>query len=332
MAKITIKEIADLAGVSTATVSRVLNGSGGYSADTGQRVLEVLEKNNYQTNFVAKSLRTNQSKTIGIIVPDITNEYFASIALAIENFYSPKGYSIYIYNTSEDPEKERLLIRDLEARRVDGLIYISGTANIPDEAIERRLPIVCINRRETMGEDVIVVESDNFLGGFIATEELIRQGCRNIVLIRDQRDVLPMNERHRGYNAALKKHGLAVKESLVQQIPFDVHHAIGCVEDLIDGQVEFDAIFACTDMLAIGALKALRENGKKVPEDVKVIGFDNITFGQLSYPALTTINQDKMQLAETACELLLDIIENKEKPKQRIIVLPVALIKRNTTL
>lgn len=332
MPTITIKEIAKLAGVSTATVSRVLNDSGGYSEETKLRVLGILDKFNYQTNVVAKSLRTNQSKTVGIIVPDITNEYFATIALAIENYFVPNGYSIYIYNTGEDPQKERLLIRDLEARGVDGLIYISGTMSVPKQALKKRLPIVCINRRENMGEEITVVESDNYQGGFIATEELVRQGCRQIVIIRDQRDIFPMNERYRGYGEALHKYGLSINLNLVQQIPFDVSHAEECIHQLIRDHIQFDGIFACSDMLAIGALKALKDHHKQVPEEVKVIGFDNISFGQYCYPTLTTIHQDKVQLGEVASDLLLKIIENKEKPASLKMVLPVTLVKRNTTL
>lgn len=332
MPTITIKEIAKLAGVSTATVSRVLNDSGGYSGETKQLVLEILDKFNYRTNVVAKSLRTNQSKTVGIIVPDITNEYFAAIALAIENYFVPNGYSIYIYNTSEDSQKERLLIRDLEARGVDGLIYISGTMSVPKQALKKRLPIVCINRRENMREEITVVESDNYQGGFMATEELVKQGCRKIVIIRDKRDIFPMNERYRGYGDALHKYGLSIDLNLVQSIPFDVSQAAECVYDLIRKQIKFDGIFACSDMLAIGALKALRDHQKQVPEEVKVIGFDNISFGQYSYPTLTTIHQDKIRLGEVASDILLKMIENKEKPAPQKIVLPVTLVKRHTTL
>ncbi|MBU8906216.1 LacI family DNA-binding transcriptional regulator [Desertibacillus haloalkaliphilus] len=332
MATITIKEIANLAGVSTATVSRVLNESGGYSEETKQRVLEILRQNNYQTNVVAKSLRTKQSKTVGVIVPDITNEYYARIALAIENFFVPNGYSIFIYNTSEDSAKERLLIRDVVARGVDGLISISGTMNVLNEAKKHGLPIVCINRRETLSEEVRVIESDNFRGGFMATEELLRQGCRNIVLIRNRRDNFPMNERHRGYCEALKTYGFEIDKNLVRPIIFDVHYATECIEQLIRADVTFDGIFACADLMAIGALKALRDHQKRVPQDVKVVGFDNINFSEHSYPPLTTIEQDKETLGTKASQTLLSLMEDKELSGETTTVLPVTLIKRETTL
>ncbi|WP_442600215.1 LacI family DNA-binding transcriptional regulator [Neobacillus sp. D3-1R] len=331
MATITIKEIAKLAGVSTATVSRVLNNSGGYSDETKQRVLEILDKFNYQMNVVAKSLRTSLTNTIGIIVPDITNEYYALIALAIEKYCAPRGYSIYIYNTDEDPEKEKLLIRDLESRGVDGLIYISGKMSVPQEALKKRLPIVCVNRREEMSQEITVIESDNYQGGFIATEELLNKGCKSIIIIRDERDIVPMNERYRGYCDALKKRGLSLNLELIQPIPFNVSKADECVQNLIRNQIHFDGIFACSDMLAFGAMQALREHGKRIPEDIKVVGFDNITFGKYSFPELTTIHQDKVGLGEKASEILLNIIEKKERPKQSIMVLPVELVKRKST-
>lgn len=309
----------------------MLNNSGGYSDETKLRVLEILEKFNYQTNVVAKSLRTSLTKTVGIIVPDITNEYYALIALAIENYFSPKGYSIYIYNTNEEPEKERLLIRDLESRGVDGLVYISGKMSVPREALKKRLPIVCINRREEMSEEITVIESDNYQGGFMATEELLNQGCTNIVIIRDERDIVPMNERYRGYSDALKRKGLPINLELVKPIPFNVSHAAECVENLIRNHIQFDSIFACSDMLAFGAMQALREHGKRIPEDIKVIGFDNITFGRYSHPQLTTINQDKERLGEAASEILLNIMEKKERSKQPNIVIPVSLVKRKST-
>ncbi|MBP1155810.1 MULTISPECIES: LacI family DNA-binding transcriptional regulator [unclassified Paenibacillus] len=332
MSNITIKEIADLAGVSVATVSRVLNGNGRYSDETKQRVLGIAEKFNYRTNVVAKSLRTNQSKTIGVIVPDITNEFFAKIALAIEHVLVPYGYSIFICNTSEDHEKEKRFVRDLESKGVDGLIYVSGNMNIPDEATIKRLPIVCINRRDPQNQEFVVVESDNYNGGFVATEELIAQGCKHIVIVKDERDIVPMNERYRGYREALKKHGILLDLDLVIEIPVDVHHAEKAMQHLLGRGVKFDGIFACTDWLAIGALKALQQNHIHVPQEVQVIGFDNILVGEHSHPTLTTIHQDKIKLGEVASEILLNRIEHRNTLTERKIVVPVSLIKRNTTL
>lgn len=329
MANITIKEIAELAGVSSATVSRILNNNGRFSAETKERVLEIIRKSNYRTNVVAKSLRTNKSKTIGVIVPDITNEFFANIVLAIENYSVPNGYSIFICNTSEDHEKEKMFVRDLEAKGVDGIIYLSGNKQIPDQTISKFLPTVCIDRNPR-NSDIVVVESDNYSGGFLATEELIKKGCKDIVILKDERDVSPMNERYRGYQEALKKYGIPFQPELVVNIKVDVNEATKAIQRLIQNQAKFDAIFGCTDWLAIGALNAMHQSQLKVPEDVQIIGFDNISVGQHSYPPLTTIEQDKTQLGQIAAQILLDTIDHKN-PETQSVVLPVTLIRRETT-
>lgn len=331
MGNLTIKQIALLAGVSTATVSNVLNENGRFSEETKYRVMEVVNKYQYRTNVVAKSLRTNQSKTIGVIVPDIANEFFANIVIAIEDYLVPNGYSIFICNSSEDNEKEKLFVRDLEAKGVDGLIYVSGNLSITDEAIKKRLPIVSINRRYQRNDEIFEVQSDNYRGGFIAAEELLKQGCKRIVILKDDRSIVPMQERYRGYCDAHSKHSLNIEPSLVLGIPVDVNNATQVIQELLDQKIPFDGIFACTDWLAIGAMKALRDNGVKIPEEIKVVGFDNILFGQHSYPTLTTIEQNQRKLGETAAEILLKIIEERTYPQQRKVIVPVSLINRNST-
>lgn len=329
MSNITIKEIAELAGVSSATVSRILNNNGRFSEETRERVMEIIRQHNYRINVVAKSLRTNQSKTIGVIVPDITNEFFSQIVLAIENYFVPNGYSIFICNTSEDQEKEKMFVGDLEAKGVDGIIFLSGSKQIPDLTISKSLPTVCIDRNPQKS-DIVLVESDNYSGGFMATEELIKQGCKNIILIRDKRDVSPMNERHRGYKAALQKYGIPYREELIACVNVNVYEATEAVLRLIREQVVFDAIFACTDWLAIGALNALHREKIQVPDEVQIIGFDNISIAEHSYPPLTSIQQDKARLGEIAAQKLLEIIDNKIRHKQNIVI-PVSLVKRKTT-
>jgi LacI family transcriptional regulator len=326
MEKMTIAKIAELAGVSVATVSRVLNKTGRFSEETKRKVMEIIEEHNYRTNIVAKSLRTSQSKTIGIIIPDITNEFFASIVLAAENYCVPRGYSVFICNTDEDYDKEKMYLEDLDAKGVDGLIYISGYGDIPKHM---NMPAVCIDRRQATKSGV-VIESDNFQGGLMATEELLRQGCQRIVLLKDERDyIYPMAERLQGYKSALEAHSLTYDPSLVVPVKISVESSKSAVSRLIAEGVSFDGIFATTDWLALGALYALREQEIQVPEQVKVIGFDNITAAQYSYPALTTINQDKTKLGELAASSLIELIHNREFEHHYRV--PVQLIQRNTT-
>ncbi|WP_042121327.1 LacI family DNA-binding transcriptional regulator [Paenibacillus senegalensis] len=322
----TIAKIAELAGVSVATVSRVLNQTGRYSEETKRKILEIIEEHNYRTNNVAKSLRTHQSKTIGIIIPDITNEFFSSIVLAVENYCVPRGYSVFVCNTSENIDKEKLYLEDLDAKGVDGLIYISGYGEIPGHV---RLPSVCIDRRQK-NNNSIIIESDNFQGGFLATEELISQGCQRILLLKDERDyIAPMEGRFQGYMSALRKYGLTYDPSLNIPMNISVEASQEAVSNAIKKGIKFDGIFATTDWLALGSLYALREHGIEVPKQVKIVGFDNISAGKYSYPALTTINQDKTKLGELAASSLLELIQNRKF--QRSYVVPVELIRRKTT-
>lgn len=326
MEKMTIAKIAELAGVSVATVSRVLNQTGRYSEKTKRKILEIIEEHNYRTNNVAKSLRTHQSKTIGIIIPDITNEFFSSIVLAVENYCVPRGYSVFVCNTSENIEKEKLYLEDLDAKGVDGLIYISGYGEIPSHV---RLPSVCIDRRQK-NNNSIIIESDNFQGGFLAAEELISQGCQRILLLKDERDyIAPMEGRFQGYMSALRKYGLTYDPSLNIPMNISVEASQEAVSNAIKKGIKFDGIFATTDWLALGSLYALREHGIEVPKQVKIVGFDNISAGKYSYPALTTINQDKTKLGELAASSLLELIQNRKF--ERSYVVPVELIRRKTT-
>lgn len=329
MRNVSIKDIAKITGVSTATVSRVINDNGRFSEDTRQKVIDAINKLGYRSNVVAKSLRTMRTLSIGVIVPDITNEFFSNIVLGIESYCFPNGYSVYICNTSESKEKENMYIADLEAKGVDGLIYLSGGVGEPNQIFNRRIPTVCIDR-EPSDKNIPVIESDNHRGGFIATEELIRCGCKNIVLLRDHRDLSTMNHRNKGYIDALNKYDIPVDLNLVLNLPINFESAKECVDKLIASEVKFDGIFAATDLLAVGALSAMKKHKIKVPQEIKLVGFDNILISEFVNPSITTINQDKFKMGETAAHILLELIKENSKKFENIVI-PVELIRRETT-
>lgn len=329
MRNVSIKDIAKIVGVSTATVSRVINDNGRFSEETRKKVLEALDKFDYHTNVVARSLRTQISNCIGVIVPDITNEFFAQITLAIENYCFPNGYSVFVCNTNEDEEKEKLYLKELEAKGVDGLICLSCRSNLPIAATKRNIPVVCIDRG-SQDRNFTSVESDNCTGGFLATEELIKQGCKRIVMLKDYRDLLTMANRYKGYLNALNKYDIPIDLNIVYEIPVNVKTATKKILEIIDDNVMFDGIFACTDWLAVGALNALKKRDIPVPEKVKIVGFDNISIAEYNYPSITTINQDKQKMGEEAAKTLLNEIENKTHTQESVIV-PVELVKRRTT-
>jgi len=330
LGKISIKDIAKWSGVSSATVSRVINNNGRFSEKTREKVSAVIEEFEYSPNIVAKSLRTKRSQSIGLIVPDISNEFFSQVALAIENYCFIKGCSVFVCNTNEDEEKEKLYLKGLEAKGVDGLIYISGgTLDIVNHISRRKIPMVCIDRRPK-SKDIIIVESDNYSGGFMATEELIRANCKKIVILKDCRDVTPPIYRFTGYRDALKKYGLPIDSTLVLGINVNVNSARDAILKLIRKNIAFDGVFATTDWLAVGALDALRQSNVKVPQEVKIVGFDNISITEYSCPKITTINQNKEKLGKVSAEKLLGMIDGSTFSNEDIII-PVQLVRRETT-
>lgn len=329
-----IKQIAELSGVSTATVSRVINNNGRFSEDTRKKVMDIIKEYDYTVNMAAKSLRMSKSKTIGIIVPDITNEFFSEIVLEIEKFFFNEGFSVFICNTNQDDMKEREYFKSLDSKLVDGIICISGRENIPIDSIKRKIPIVCIDRKPTYDSNAIYVESNHYLGGFMATEELIKKGCKHILMLAKSKSLSVNKQRLDGYTDALKKHNYPIDENLIVKLVgtrsnFD--ESRDTVNNLLKKGIIFDGIFASNDWRAYGALVALKQNQIPVPEKVKIVGFDGISVSKYCYPTITTIYQDKKALALKASDLLLSLIQGKEINKSQHIVIPVSLIERETT-
>ncbi len=331
--KVSIKDIARLSGVSVATVSRVINRNGRFSEETRERVEAVIQEYQYTTNMMGKSLREKKTHTIGIIVPDITNEMFAFIVSELEKIFFYQGYSVLICNTNAEDEKETAYFKILESKSVDGIICISGSEDLPEHIVSSGIPIVCIDRKPKGKNDVVFVESDHYLGGYIATETLIKKGCRKILILSRQKALSANAQRLSGYLDALRDYGL-------QALP---EHFVGLRDDdssfqgaknrifyMAKKNLSFDGIFATNDWRAYGALVALQQNHVAVPGQIKIVGFDDSSVSETCYPAITTIQQDKKGLALQAAQVLLDRMAGKEVTERRI-VLPVALVERGTT-
>ena len=331
--KVSIRDIARLSGVSVATVSRVINRNGRFSEATRRRVEAVMEEHHYAAGADGKELRGRCARTIGVIVPDITNELFSGIVLELEIYFFEEGYSLLICNTNEEEKKETAYFRILESKMVEGIICISGSRELPDRILASGIPIVCIDRRPGGEADVVSVESDHYLGGYIATEALIQKGCRRILLLARQKALSVNTQRLNGYLDALREHGLPVREEYIIGLDDNsssFHAARDIVFYLIKKKLAFDGIFATNDWRAYGALVALQQNGIPVPEQVRLAGFDGASVSEYCYPAITTIQQDRRQLALRAAQSLLQLIRG-EPVKPRHIILPVALVERGTT-
>ncbi|MCP1223836.1 LacI family DNA-binding transcriptional regulator [Sebaldella sp. S0638] len=328
--KLSIKDIARKAGVSIATVSRVLNKNGRYSQETEEKILKIIEESGYRRNVNAKSLRTKKTQTLGVIVPDITNEFFAKIIQSVERNAMKYDYSVFVCNTDEDEAREQMQVKNLLEKFVDGIIYISGKTNSGEE-VEGNIgiPVVYIDRYISASK--MYVQSDNKEGGYLATKELLDAGCENIMIIKDFRQISSIISRYDGYKRALKEAGKSVDENLIYNVDHvNYEEAKKGVLEKIKSGIKFDGIFATNDWMALGAISALREKKIRIPEDVKIVGFDNMSISEITSPSITTIHQDSEKLGEYATEILMGIIL-KDEAEVKSISVPVKLIRRKST-
>lgn len=324
-----IKEIAKLAGVSTATVSRVINQNGRFSRETETRVRRIIAQNDYMPNMTAKGLRTNHTHVVGIMVPDITNPHFSSIVLKLEMKLFRRGYSCLICNTNENEELERKHIKSLTSQNVSGIVMISSTRNYAELGA---LPIVYLDRPSRSGEHSgIMIESDNEMGGYLATRELLNAGCRKVAILKCISNDTNQVARYEGFCRALAERGIGEGEAIrVNLREVSIEAARTATLELIDGKTAFDGVMCTTDTLASGVVIALRERGLQIPRDVLVTGFDDSQLAAVCGPGLTSVRQNVDEMARLAAELLLKMIRG-ERPSRLYYRLPVSVTVRDST-
>jgi len=329
---LSIRDIAELAGVSVATVSRVINNNGRFSEETRKRVQKIIDESGYVTNMAARSLRSSKSGNIGMILPDISNDFFSTLALHTERVLQAEGYSVFVCNTANDPAREQGYFKTLTSKLVDGLLCISGLHTLDADVVPRGLPIVCVDRYPENTLEIPVVRSDEKLGMELSTEHLIERGCRRIVYIASRSASFESNNRQDGYEAALGKHGIALDRGLMLFVTGkrpSMDESEDLVNGLIERGIEFDGIAASSDHAAIGALNALREAGIDVPGRVKVAGFDDSLYSRLLTPQLTSVYRHPEKMAEAGCQTLLALLRG-EKPARETVI-PVELVERAST-
>lgn len=327
----TIREVSLRAGVSPTTVSHVINNTRFVSAETRQRVLDAMAELNYRPNVLARSLRRGETHTLGLILPDSANPFFAEIARAIEDAAFEAGYNVILGNSENQLAKEQVYVDVLLNKQVDGLILVATGNHSPplEQLIHNRLPLVVVDRRLSNVE-VDTVLTDNLYGGLTATKHLLELGHRRIACITGPSNLTPSAERVIGYRRALEEYGVGIDEELILRGDFRPNSGYAATAELIQQKLRPTAIFACNDMMAIGALRALSEYGLRAPEDCSLIGFDDIELASYINPPLTTIRQDKSAIAKAAVTLLLERITEPHLPA-RTCILPTQLIKRLST-
>lgn len=324
----TLDDIAKMAGVSSTTVSRVINNYGSLSEKTKTKVFAAMKELNYQPNSLARSLKGKKTQLIGIILPGVGNPFFGQMVQEIEDQLFKKGFRIILCNAGNDAEKERAYLRMLMANRVDGIIAGSHNLNI-EEYQKVGLPIISFDRY--LSETIPIVSSDNYHGGQLAAQSLLAAGSKKLqIIIGANRPNSPTNNRLSGFKEVLDKQDLDFK---LLEIPFSSSPNIKGlkIKELLTKK-EADGIFCTDDLTALLVMQQARELGIRIPEDLKLIGYDGTDFIQNYHPELTTIMQPIVDIVTMMIDLLLRRIDNSECELESTYTLPVKLISGATTI
>ncbi|MEU6076369.1 LacI family DNA-binding transcriptional regulator [Micromonospora sp. NPDC047074] len=309
----TIYDVARQAQVSPSTVSRVLNGQVSVDPDMAARVRQAVQELDYRPNAVARSLRRSQTRLWAVIISDIGNPFFTSMVRGVEDVAQGAGFSVVLCNGDEDPEKESRYVNAAIAERMAGVIISSsGGPVLINRLLEARIPLVAIDR-QPRGVAVDTVLVDNAHGAEQATAHLIDSGYRRIACITGPRRISTAVQRLRGYQRALRSHGLAVPDDLTRYADFREEGGYRAMASLLDAGEPPDAVFATNNLMTVGAMECLLDRGIAVPTRCGVVGFDDIPWAHLVRPSLSTVSQPTYDLGRVAAMLLTERIANPAK-------------------
>lgn len=329
---VTIKDIASLAGVSKTTVSKVINNKDdSISAATKDKILQIMKEQNYVPNKLAQGLVTKRTKTIGLLIPDIRNPFFTDISRGAEDYARKEGYNIIFSNTDEDYEKEVQCVSMLCEKMVDGIIFApsSNTSEEENRYSDLKIPIVLVDKHIDIQNAKGVVKVDNKNGTYESTKHLIKQGHKEILYLSGPLKNDIAKERLNGYIRALEKNGEVFKKENVIEGQYKYEWSYEYIKSL--DKINFSAICCANDLIAIGAIQALRERNLKIPQDISIVGFDDIQTAKLIDPSLTTIRQPAYEMGQKASEILINSLNNKNTDSTGVITFKPTLIVRNST-
>jgi LacI family transcriptional regulator len=330
MKYITLKMVAEKAEVSVNTASRAINNKPDINLETKKRVLQIAKELGYIRNAAAVALRTKKTGTIGVVIADNRNPFYAEVLNGMEEAAREKNYHIILANTQRDYRKEEEAINLLLAKRVDGLL-ITPVQDRDDDIknlIEANIPFVIVGR-DFENIEVDAVYNDEVKGGFLATEYLIKKGHNRIALINGFLYKSPAKGRLEGYKKALNKYNIPLDDSLITVGDINIEDGHERTKQMLEKNSDFTAIFAYNDMMAFGAMQAIKEKNLRIPEDIGLVGYDDIPYSSLISPPLTTIRLNKQELGIESVKLLLSRINGNRK-KIKKIMLDVELIIRGT--
>jgi LacI family transcriptional regulator len=326
-----IKDVAREAGVSIATVSRVLNDIDVVNEDTKKKVKDAIKKLSYRPNIVARSLKTQKSSTIGIIIPDISNQFYPEIVRGCEDVANIYNYNIMLCNSDLDLDKEMESLRILKEKMIDGVIYMSSSIdqNVISLIKELEMPVVLV---ETTDSDGIFpsVTIDNVAAAADAVKYLISKGNKNIAYVGTSLEkVNALSKRYTGYLSALDEMGLELNKDLIYIGGIKPKDGYLGINSILDTGAKVDAVFCASDEIAMCVINALRDRNIKVPGDVDVMGFNDIYSASVFYPKLTTIAQPMYDMGSVSMRMLIKSINNLQV-EEKHFVLPYRLVERDS--
>lgn len=328
---VSIKDVAREAGVSIATVSRVLNDIDVVNEETKKKVLDAIKELGYRPNIVARSLKTQKTKTIGILVPDISSQIYPEIVRGAEDVANIYDYNIILCNSDYDMDKEKEYLRVLKEKMVDGLLYMSVSLEkeTVDLVNDLDLRTVLVETKDLDGSFPSVT-IDNVKAMYDATKYVIDRGAKSIGFIGTKQDkVNAITRRFEGYEKSLNDNNMSVDEDLTYFDGFKVRTGYKGIEQFLVSKKKFDAVVCSSDEIAMGAINALRDNNIRVPEDVSVIGFSNMVMSDVFYPKITTVAEPMYDMGSIAMRMLIKLL-NKKDVDQKHYVLEHKIIERNS--
>lgn len=334
--KISIHDIAKELNLSATTISFVLNGKGDekkISEDVRRKVSDYIKKVGYQPNMIAKSLRTGKSNIIGMLVEDISDPFFSGISRGIEAIAYDHRYKIFFASTENDTEKTKVLIKLFRERQVDGYI-MAPPSGVEDEIralMDDNVPVILFDRYlPSLNTSTVII--DNYSGSYQAVKHLLENGYSNIAFITLNSEQTQMHARLQGYIKAIEDNGC---DPIVAKLPYKSSYQVGAgelVQEFIKEHNKVDAIIFATNYLAINGLKAIRDLGLTIPDDIAVIGFDDNTHFNLFSPSITAVAQPIEEIAQEVVQQLLNALsDERESKKRRTVTLPVKLIVRDSS-
>lgn len=336
MKKITILDIAKELDISFSTVARALNDNPAISKTTTKVVKETAKRMGYQRNSLASSLRSGKTQTVGVLVPRLDVSFFSSVVQGIETVMNQNNYTILLYQSQESAEKENKGIEAFLRSRVEGIVASisleTESSEVYEKITKRNIPLVFFDRVPP-GIEVPSVTIDDYKGGFMATEHLIQAGYKRIVHINQYRNINVFEERLRGYLNALRKYEIPIEEELIMKGDFSLEFGKQCVRNLIDNNINFDAVFTLEDFTAMGVMLELKAHGKRIPEDVGLVGFANEAFTSLVSPSLSTIDQRTADIGREVGLLLVRMLKAQEYKGEKIdniVLLPELMIRESS--